>query len=75
MSDSTYIPGEPATTSTTVPAAAGTTAVVTVPTTAPTAYTGALPVTGGDIAGLTLLGALAFGAGTVLVRRTRRARP
>jgi hypothetical protein len=32
-----------------------------------------LPVTGGDIIGLTLLGGGAFAAGTVLVRRTRRA--
>ncbi len=32
-----------------------------------------LPVTGGDIVGLTLLGGGAFAFGTVLVRRTRRA--
>jgi LPXTG-motif cell wall-anchored protein len=33
---------------------------------------GSLPVTGGDVIGLTLLGAGALAAGTVLVRRTRR---
>lgn len=32
----------------------------------------ALPVTGGDIAGLVAIGAAAVGTGTVLVRRTRR---
>lgn len=31
-----------------------------------------LPITGGDVAGLTVVGFAAVGAGTVLVRRTRR---
>lgn len=32
-----------------------------------------LPVTGGDVVGLTVIGVAAIGAGTVLVRRARRA--
>ena len=32
---------------------------------------GSLPFTGGDVAGLVLIGAAALGAGTVLVRRSR----
>ena len=32
---------------------------------------GSLPITGGDVAGLAILGAAAVGAGAVLVRRTR----
>ncbi len=32
---------------------------------------GSLPITGGDIAGLTAIGAAAVGVGTVLVRRSR----
>src|SRR5260370_42578355 len=43
-------------------------------TTARTAGT-TLPVTGGDIAGLTLMGLGAVGVGTVLVRRSRRTAP
>ena len=31
-----------------------------------------LPITGGDVAGLSVVGFAAIGAGTVLVRRTRR---
>lgn len=31
-----------------------------------------LPVTGGDLMGLTIMGLGAIGAGTILVRRTRR---
>lgn len=34
---------------------------------------GSLPITGGDIAGLTAIGLAAVGAGAVLVRRSRRA--
>lgn len=34
---------------------------------------GSLPITGGDVAGLTVIGLAAVGAGTVLVRRSRRA--
>lgn len=34
---------------------------------------GSLAVTGGDIVGLTIIGAGAIGVGTLLVRRTRRA--
>ena len=34
-----------------------------------------LPVTGGDIAGLTAVGLAAVGAGTVMVRRSRSRRP
>lgn len=37
------------------------------------APSGTLPVTGGDIAGLALIGAGAVAAGAVLVRRSRRA--
>lgn len=33
---------------------------------------GSLPVTGGDVAGLTAIGVAAIGAGAVLVRRSRR---
>lgn len=33
---------------------------------------GSLPVTGGDIAGLVAIGVASVGAGTVLVRRSRR---
>lgn len=41
--------------------------------TAPTdAAGGSLPVTGGDIVGLTVIGAAAMGTGIVLVRRSRR---
>lgn len=41
--------------------------------TAPTdAAGGSLPVTGGDVVGLTIIGAAAVGTGVVLVRRTRR---
>lgn len=67
-----YIPETPATTQ---PPEAPPTTVVTVPTTTPTAHGSALPITGGDILSLSLLGAAAFAAGTVLVRRTRRSRP
>jgi LPXTG-motif cell wall-anchored protein len=38
---------------------------------AETAPAGALPVTGGDVAGLLLIGGAAVGAGTLLVRRSR----
>ena len=34
---------------------------------------GSLPITGGDVAGLTAMGAAAIGIGAVLVRRSRRA--
>jgi LPXTG-motif cell wall-anchored protein len=40
--------------------------------TAPDAAGGSLPVTGGDIVGLTVIGAAALGTGVVLVRRSRR---
>lgn len=41
--------------------------------TAPTDVAGgSLPVTGGDIVGLTVIGAAAVGTGVVLVRRSRR---
>ena len=33
---------------------------------------GSLPVTGGDVLGLTVIGAAAIGTGAVLVRRSRR---
>jgi LPXTG-motif cell wall-anchored protein len=39
---------------------------------APATRGSGLPVTGGDIAGLTIVGLGAVGAGTVLVRRSRR---
>jgi LPXTG-motif cell wall-anchored protein len=38
-----------------------------------TQASGSLPVTGGDVVGIALLGAGAVAAGTVLVRRTRKA--
>lgn len=41
------------------------------PASAETAPAGALPFTGGDVAGLVVVGAVAVGAGTVLVRRSR----
>ena len=44
--------------------------VLDVTTAAPAGTT--LPVTGGDIAGLTVMGLGAVGVGTVLVRRSRR---
>ena len=34
-----------------------------------------LPLTGGDVAGLTLIGLVLVGGGTILVRRTRRPAP
>ncbi|HEV7887333.1 MAG TPA: LPXTG cell wall anchor domain-containing protein [Acidimicrobiales bacterium] len=34
-----------------------------------------LPVTGGDIAGMTIVGLAAIGTGTVLVRRSRKSTP
>lgn len=34
---------------------------------------GSLPITGGDVAGLTAIGVAAVGVGTALVRRSRRA--
>jgi LPXTG-motif cell wall-anchored protein len=36
-----------------------------------TAPAGSLPLTGGDIAGLVIIGGVALGAGAVMVRRTR----
>ena len=38
-----------------------------------TAPAGQLPFTGGDVAGMVIIGAVALGAGTVLVRRSRTA--
>jgi hypothetical protein len=50
----------------TAPEAAAPAAVV-----ADTTPSGALPFTGGDVAGLVVVGTVALGAGTVMVRRTR----
>lgn len=47
-----------------------TTLTATPPT--PAHASGGLPVTGGDIASLTLMGAMAFAVGVWLVRRTRK---
>ena len=41
------------------------------PVSATRAPEGSLPITGGDVAGLVILGAAAVGAGTVMIRRTR----
>lgn len=53
----------------TVTTPGGPSLALTEPTSQPT-----LPFTGGDIIGLTVIGAAALGAGTVLVRRTRSRR-
>lgn len=66
---STYIPATP---STTQPPTDTTQATVVTAST-PTAHASSgLPVTGGDLASLALIGAVAFAAGTVLVRRFRK---
>lgn len=46
-------------------------AVEAVTATNPVSSGGVLPFTGGDVIGLTVIGAAALGVGTVLVRRTR----
>jgi hypothetical protein len=60
-------PGDGETTTTTTEAPTTTT------TSIPRAETGFLPVTGGDIIGLTVIGASALAGGTYLVRRSQRA--
>ena len=46
---------------------------VTRPAVRPQVASQSLPVTGGDLVGLTALGVAALAAGTVMVRRTKRA--
>jgi LPXTG-motif cell wall-anchored protein len=56
------------------PAPAVPATVTTVPTRVEaetSAPAGTLPLTGGDIAGLVIIGGVAIGAGTLMVRRTR----
>jgi hypothetical protein len=62
--------GEPAAVEIEAPAAAETPA----PAAVESAPSGSLPFTGGDVVGLTVIGAGALAIGTVLVRRSRKAR-
>lgn len=51
----------------------GATAAVASPAAAPASTSsGSLPFTGGDVVGLAIVGAAAAGAGTILVRRSRK---
>jgi LPXTG-motif cell wall-anchored protein len=48
-------------------------AVLGVTQTAPVKSSGSLPFTGGDVAGLVVIGVVLLGGGTILVRRNRAA--
>lgn len=61
-------------TRTATPTATPTASVSATATAEPPASDGGLPFTGADIAGLSVVGVAALGAGTLLVRRSRRSR-